>query len=307
MADSPRPQHLLSINDIAARADLLALIAQGQRFRADRGLAPDALRGKSVALIFEKPSTRTRVSFEVGIHQLGGTPIVLNANDMQLKRYETLGDTAQVLSRYVDAIIMRTTDHARLEEMAAASTVPVINSLSDREHPCQILADLMVMDTHARALGGELSDLNIAWLGDINNVTQSMMKAAELVGMRMQLGAPERQGNRVTYGQHYADPQRAVMGADIVVTDTWHSMHDEQDAQNAGDADLPPYQVTEALMEAAKPGAIFMHCLPAHRGEEVTAEVIDGPQSRVWDEAENRLHAQKALLQWLLTDSPFQQ
>jgi ornithine carbamoyltransferase len=276
---------------------------------AKRGQVPGKpLAGKSVALIFEKPSTRTRVSFEVGIHQLGGQPIVLSAKDMQSSRGETLSDTAQVLSRYVDAIMLRTGDVNRIRELARHATVPVINGLTDISHPCQLMADVLTFEEHRGPIAGQV----VAWIGDGNNVAQSFIQAAARFGFILRLATPaalrppqalidwaRAEGATIELTE---DPVTAVRGARCVVTDAWVSMNDEGTGGEGPSRHnlLAPYQVTSALMRHAAPDAIFQHCLPAHRGEEVAAEVIDGPQSVVFDEAENRLHAQKGVLLWAL-------
>ena len=257
------------------------------------------LAGHVLAMIFEKSSTRTRVSFDMAMRQLGGTTIVMDGDSMQLGRGESVADTARVLSRYVDAIMIRTDDPAKLAEMAAYSTVPVINGLTDASHPCQIVADLQTIIESGYSLPG----LKVAWLGDGNNVLASMMEAAGLMHFDLVAACPQGfmpSDEDVALGKGRArvvgTPKEAVEGADIVVTDTWISMG--QDHADTKLAALMPFQVTSALMAGAKADAKFLHCLPAHRGEEVTAEVIDGPQSAIWDEAENRLHAQKSVLLW---------
>ena len=263
------------------------------------------LTGKSVALIFEKPSTRTRVSFEVGIRQLGGDVIMLPGNQTQLDRGETVADTAKVLSRYVDAILLRTDNPDKLHEMAANATIPVINGLTAASHPCQLMADVLTFEEHRGPIAGQV----IAWVGDGNNVARSWIETAVRFGFTLRLATPaelapdpeliawaKAQGANV---ELTTDPERAVAGAACVVTDTWVSMADDP-AANRHNL-LMPYQVTTRLMGMAAKDAIFMHCLPAHRGEEMTAEVIDGPQSVVFDEAENRLHAQKGVLAWALS------
>lgn len=298
-------RHFLSLSDagadgvaamIADAIDRKAARAGWPKGRAD-GDAP--LAGRVLAMVFEKSSTRTRVSFDMAMRQLGGSALVLDGATSQLGRGETVADTARVLSGYCDAIMLRTDDHAKLEEMAAYASVPVINGLTDRSHPCQIMADLLTLIEHGKAVPG----LKVAWLGDGNNVLASMAEAARL--MRFDLVAACPQGFQpdedVTAGSEgrvsvVADPREAVAGADVVVTDTWVSMG--QAHADTKLAALAPYQVTPELMAAAKPDAVFLHCLPAHRGEEVAAEVIDGPQSLIWPEAENRLHAQKSVLRW---------
>lgn len=277
-------------------------LARKERLKAGSAEAP--LAGKVLAMIFEKPSTRTRVSFDVGMRQLGGGTIVLTGAEMQLGRSETIADTARVLSRYVDAIMIRTTAHDRLLELAEHATVPVINGLTDDTHPCQIMADVLTFEEHR----GPVKDRLFAWTGDGNNVLHSLMEASARFDFRLNIAVPEgsepakpfldwarENGGRV---EIMRSPQDAVAGADCVVTDTWVSMGQEHRAR--GHNIFAPYQVDEALMANAKPDALFMHCLPAHRGEEVTDGVIDGPNSVVFDEAENRLHAQKAVLAWCL-------
>ena len=265
--------------------------------------------GKVLAMIFDKPSTRTRVSFEVAMRQLGGETTVLTGQEMQLGRGETIGDTARVLSRYIDAIMIRTLDHEMLVELARHATVPVINGLTRRSHPCQIMADVMTFEEHRGAIRGR----KVAWSGDANNVLASWLHAARQFQFELAVATPSElapkkplldwiksSGADIRIGD---DPERAVKDADCVVTDTWMSMGD-RDGERRHNL-LKPYQVNGRLMKKARPDAIFMHCLPAHRGDEVTDEVIDGPQSVVFDEAENRLHAQKGILVWCLnTDSP---
>jgi ornithine carbamoyltransferase len=260
------------------------------------------LAGHVLAMVFEKASTRTRVSFDMAMRQLGGSALILDAGSTQLGRGETIADTARVLSRMVDAIMLRTDDHAKVEELAHYATVPVINGLTDRSHPCQIVADLQTVLEAGLALPG----LEMAWLGDGNNVLNSIVEAAGLMKFNVRIAVPQgyesdagyiakaqSQGAQISL---HRDAAEAVRGAQVVVTDTWVSMG--QDHAHNKLAAMAPYQVNETLMAAA-PGATFLHCLPAHRGEEVTDAVIDGPQSRVWDEAENRIHAQKAVLRWV--------
>jgi ornithine carbamoyltransferase len=262
------------------------------------------LEGKTLAMIFDKPSTRTRVSFDVGMRELGGETLMLTGTEMQLGRGETIADTARVLSRYVDAIMIRMLDHAAVRELAAHASVPVINGLTKLSHPCQVMADLMTYEEHR----GPIQGRHVAWMGDSNNVLASWVHAAARFDFRLTIATPDelapsaemiawarREGAKVTATK---DPYDAVDGADVVVTDCWVSMGDE-DAGRRHNL-LLPYQVNSRLMRAASPKALFMHCLPAHRGEEVTDEVMDGPQSVVFDEAENRLHAQKGILAWCL-------
>lgn len=267
--------------------------------------ADKPLSGKVLAMIFEKPSTRTRVSFDVGMRQLGGETLVLSSADMQLGRGETIADTARVLSRFVDGIMIRTDHNEKLVQLAEFADVPVINGLTDDSHPCQIMADMQTL----REKKGDLSGLKIAWLGDFNNVTTSFIHAAGRFGFELDVAFPDnvapvqdsvdwaaRNNARLRLGH---DPVAAVREADCVVTDTWISMGDDE-TQNLHNQ-FQPYQVDAAMMAHAKADAIFMHCLPAHRNEEVTDEVIDGPQSVVFDEAENRLHAQKAILKYCMS------
>lgn len=298
-------RHFLSLTDAGADG-IAAILADALERKAARigwpKGKPDAdapLAGHALAMVFEKNSTRTRVSFDMAIRQLGGSSIVLDSGTMQLGRGESVADTARVLSGYADAILIRTDDHAKLEEMADYATVPVINGLTDLSHPCQIMADLLTIIESGKPLPG----LKIAWLGDGNNVLASIVEAAgllhfDVVAACPQGFAPEEERIVAASGRArvVASPTEAVEGADIVVTDTWISMG--QDHAETKLAALAPYQVTPALMAAAKPDAKFLHCLPAHRGEEVTADVIDGPQSLIWAEAENRLHAQKSILRW---------
>ncbi|ACT58046.1 ornithine carbamoyltransferase [Hirschia baltica] len=266
---------------------------------------PDAvLAGYTLAMIFEKSSTRTRLSFDMGIRQLGGTSIVLNAADMQLGRGETIEDTSRVLSRMIDAVMIRANSHADVEAFAAVSDVPVINGLTNTSHPCQIMADLQTLEEH----GLDLKGARIAWVGDGNNVAASFAHAAPKFGFSLALGTPQGyelpeidiERGRQEQGRIdiYNDPAEAVAGADVVVADTFVSMGDTDADKRL--KDLMPFQVTQDLMDKANGGAKFLHCLPAHRGEEVAAEVIDGSASLIFDEAENRLHAQKAVLEWCL-------
>jgi len=287
--------------DRVSAAELRGIIERARALKADPHHAKP-LVGRTLALIFEKPSTRTRVSFEVGMSQLGGHVTVLKLDDMQLGRGETIADTARVLSRYVDALMLRTGDANKLFELAHHATVPVINGLTDLSHPCQVMADVLTFEEHRGPIAGRV----VAWSGDGNNVATSWIHAAQRFNFELRLACPaalqpdaavvawaREQGARITL---FEDPAAAVRGADCVVTDTWVSMN--QTDSSARHNLLSGYRVDERLMALAAPKAVFMHCLPAHRGEEVTAGVIDGPQSVVWDEAENRLHAQKAILLW---------
>ena len=281
---------------------------KGARGDRPKGTPDDAtpLAGRMVALIFEKPSTRTRTSFDVGVRQMGGETMVLTGADMQLGHGETIADTARVMSRYVDLIMIRTFEESTLLELAEHATVPVINGLTDRTHPCQIMADVMTYEEHR----GAIADRRVVWTGDGNNVCASWLHAAGQFGFDLTFTGPEPLDPERA-AQDFArdrgrdiriirNPQEAVAGADLVVADTWISMHDAQSARERRHNLLRPYQVDDALMARAAPDALFMHCLPAHRGEEVTSAVMDGPHSVVFDEAENRLHAQKAILRWCL-------
>ena len=304
--------HFLDIHktDPTALRAMIDQAAAMKSARADRpkGAPDDAqpLAGRMVALIFEKPSTRTRVSFDVGVRQMGGQTMVLTGSEMQLGHGETIADTARVLSRYVDLIMLRTFEEDVLLEMADHATVPVINGLTNRTHPCQIMADILTFEQHRGPIAGK----KVAWCGDGNNVFASLVHAAGQFGFDLTFSGPptldpeaefleqaRAKGANITIDR---DPARAVAGADLVVTDTWVSMHDSQTTRERRHNQLRPYQVNEALMKHAKPDALFMHCLPAHRNEEVTDAVMDGPQSVVFDEAENRLHAQKAVMRWCL-------
>ena len=298
-------RHFLSLSDAGADG-VAAMLADALDRKTARSGWPkgrvdaDApLAGHALAMVFEKHSTRTRVSFDMAIRQLGGSSVVLDAGTTQLGRGETVADTARVLSGYCDAIMIRTDDHAKIEEMAAHASVPVVNGLTDVSHPCQIMADLLTIVESGRSLPG----LKVAWLGDGNNVLASIIEAGGLMGFDVVAASP--QGFQpceadLALGKGrarcVASPTEAVAGADVVVTDTWISMG--QAHADTKLAAMMPYQVDAALMAQAKPGAAFLHCLPAHRGEEVTAAVIDGPQSLIWAEAENRLHAQKSVLRW---------
>lgn len=296
------PQDFLAIPDLST-AELHALFDLAESMRAGRYTARP-LAGKSLAMIFMKSSTRTRVSFEVGAWQLGGHALFLSPRDVQLGRGEPIADTARVLSRYVDGIMIRTFSHSEVEELAEYADVPVINGLTDLLHPCQILADLL---TVRQQLGG-WEGKKIAWVGDGNNMANSWINAAYRLGFQLTLACPEgydpdpgilARAQQCAKVRVVRDPAEAVAGADVVNTDVWASMGQE-DEQAKREAAFAGYQVDEKLMSRANPGAIFLHCLPAHRGEEVAAAVIDGPQSRVWDEAENRLHVQKAIMAALM-------
>lgn len=302
--------HFLDLKDLPADV-LRHILDTARRWKKERAGQPKGaidkgapLAGHTLAMIFEKSSTRTRVSFEIAMQQLGGNSVVLQGGSMQLGRGETVADTAQVISRYVDAIMIRANDHATAVELAAAGSVPVINALTDRSHPCQLMADMITLEERL----GELAGRKIAWIGDGNNVLTSWIEAATRFGFSLTAACPpdyspaadvldwaRAQGGDITLTE---DPAAAAKDASALVTDAWVSMGDRD--VEARMAALRPYQVTEALMKTTAPDALFLHCLPAHRGDEVTAEVIDGPRSAVWDEAENRLHAQKAILAWCL-------
>jgi len=292
----------LSILDLDS-GELEGIIADAIRLKRlkSEGVAHEYLRGKSLGMIFEKPSTRTRVSFEVGMSDLGGHALFLNPQDIQLGRGEEIRDTARVLSRYLDAVMVRAYSHATIEEFARYSTIPIINGLSDRLHPCQVLADIMTL----RERFGDLRDLKLAWIGDGNNVCNSWILSTPLTGMEVVVASPPRYrpaggvveraraaGGRVTI---VTDPAEAVREADVLYTDIWVSMGNEDERAERLQA-FQGYTIDSRLLELAVPGAPVMHCLPAHRGEEITDEVLEGPRSIVWEQAENRLHAQKALL-----------
>jgi ornithine carbamoyltransferase len=304
--------HFLDIHQTDA-GQLRAMINNAHAMKSARAGrpkgAPDEdqpLAGRMVTLIFEKPSTRTRVSFDVGVRQMGGQTMVLSGKEMQLGHGETIADTARVLSRYVDLIMIRTFEEATLLEMAEHASVPVINGLTNRTHPCQIMADVMTYEEHRGPIAGK----KVVWAGDGNNVCASFLHAAGQFGFDFTYTGPQQldpetaaldfaraKGSTVLIERN---PDLAVQGADLVVTDTWVSMHDPESAKERRHNQLRGYQVNEALMARAKPDALFMHCLPAHRNDEVTSAVMDGPHSVVFDEAENRLHAQKAVMRWCL-------
>ena len=302
-------RHFLNLSDAGGNAIAAMLADALNRKAARRGWpkgkadADAPLAGRVLAMIFEKNSTRTRVSFDMAMRQLGGSALVMEAGSMQLGRGESIADTARVLSRMADVIVLRTDNHGKIEELAAHSSVPVINGLTDQSHPCQIMADLLTLLEHGRALPG----LELAWLGDGNNVLNSIVEAAGLLKFNVRIGVPEGYdgdagfmararagGSKITITR---DARVAAAGADVIVTDTWVSMG--QSGNEARIAAMQPFQVNDGLMALAAPNALFLHCLPAHRGEEVTDAVIDGAQSLVWDEAENRIHAQKSVLRWV--------
>jgi ornithine carbamoyltransferase len=307
-AKKQMPKHFLDLSDHSSET-LRAMIDDARRRKLARtGLgrgeadADRPLDGKVLAMIFDKQSTRTRISFDMAARQLGGTTLMLTGNEMQLAREETIADTARVISRYVDAVMIRLLDHEMVEELAAFATIPVINGLTKWSHPCQVMADVLTYEEHK----GPIKNATVAWSGDSNNVLTSWVHAARKFDFTLRVAAPKElptdqevrdwaAGARVEFGN---DPQAAVDGADCVVSDAWVSMGDDNATKRHNL--LKPFQVNGALMKLAKKDAIFMHCLPAHRGEEVTDDVIDGPQSVVFDEAENRLHAQKAILAWAL-------
>jgi ornithine carbamoyltransferase len=297
----------LSVDDLAP-TELMAILELSERVKADPAAYADRMRGRSVALVFEKPSTRTRVSFEVGVAELGAHPLVISTSDLQLGRGETIEDTGRVFSRYVDAIVLRTFEQERLELLASAATIPVVNSLSDFEHPCQALADLF---TVRERLGG-LEGRTISYLGDGNNVAHSLLLAGAKAGMHVRVAAPpgfEPIPQVVNRAAEIAsetggsvevlhDPMDAARDADVLYTDVWASMGQEAESDER-ELVFRSYQIDEKLVDTASPDVVVLHCLPAHRGMEITDGVIDGPRSAVWDQAENRLHAQKALLLFL--------
>ncbi len=303
MTQKTKGRHFIDLRDISAQQARLIIdkaCAVKKGFLAGEKYSP--LSGKVMALIFEKPSTRTRISFDVGMMDLGIHTITISSRDMQLGRGESVADTARILSRYVDAVMIRTDAHDKLTDLAQYGHIPVINGLTDFNHPCQIMADILTFEEHRGAIGGK----TIAWVGDGNNVANSWIHAAVLFGFSLRLACPqglEPSVDSMAWAQEKGgdvqlmhDPESVVAGADAVVTDTWVSMGDAEEEKRK--ELLSPYQVNEKLMAQAASDALFMHCLPAHRGEEVTAEVIDGAQSVVWDEAENRLHAQKGIALW---------
>ncbi len=301
-----QPKHFLDIDRLDS-GTLQGILDLGHDLKKSRksGSTGKPLDGKTLVMIFEKPSTRTRVSFQVGMQELGGHTVILTDDQSQLGRGETVADTARVLSRYADAIMIRTDDPAKLIELEEYASIPVINGLTDSSHPCQIMADVMTFEEHRGSIKGR----KVAWTGDGNNVVTSWVHAAARFDFEMRIATPaelkpsdqliawaDDQGAKVVLTE---DPAEAVNGADLVITDTWVSMGDK-DAGTRHNM-LSPYRVDDALMAKAADGALFMHCLPAHRGDEVTDSVLDGPQSVVWDEAENRLHVQKAILSWCLS------
>jgi ornithine carbamoyltransferase len=280
------------------RSDLLALLERAEELKRgrDAGEGRDALPGLSIALIFEKPSTRTRVSFEVGVAELGATPIILRADELQLSRGESIADTARILSGYLHGIVIRSGSDERVRGLASGSSVPVVNGLTPDHHPCQALADLLTLKERF----GELDGLRLAYVGDGNNVARSLAILGRIAGVEVVISSPE--GYRIEEGlaELIDDPRAAVAGADAIYTDVWVSMGDEETADRRR-ADLAPYQLNDELLAAASDRAVALHCLPAHPGEEISADVLYGERSAVWDQAENRLHAQKALLERLLS------
>lgn len=300
--------HFLDLAEIDGTT-LRHILDESRRLKSIRRMpgGEPPLAGKVLAMIFDNPSTRTRVSFDVGMRELGGETIMLTGAEMQLGRGETIADTARVLSRYVDAIMIRILDQAILNELAENATIPVINGLTKASHPCQVMADVMTFEEHR----GPIADRQVAWLGDGNNVLASWIHAAARLGFRLNIASPPEQTppdellnwarDQRAKVEVMTDPDKAASGADCVVTDTWVSMGDAESERRHNL--LKPYQVNARLMGLANSDAIFMHCLPAHRGEEVTGDVIDGPQSVVFDEAENRLHAQKGILAWCLDET----
>ena len=301
-AASTSHRDFLQIPDFSAK-EIDGLFALAEKMRAGK-YKKKPLAGKSLAMIFMKSSTRTRVSFEVGTWQLGGHALFLSPRDVQLGRGEPIADTARVLSRYVDGIMIRTFAHSEIEELARSASVPIINGLTDLVHPCQVLADLLTIKQHSGGYKGK----RVAWIGDGNNMANSWLNAAYVLGFELTLACPEGYDPNPMILQRAAskarvtvvrDPGEAAHKADVVTTDVWASMGQEEE-QSVRVKAFKGYRVDDAIMKRAKEGAIFLHCLPAHRGEEVTAEVIDGPQSRVWDEAENRLHIQKAIMAVLM-------
>lgn len=306
--------HFIDLDKISDK-DLHKILALSKKIKKEQNAAKQAklLPHKNLAMIFEKTSTRTRVSFEVGINQLGGHAVVMNKNDMQLGKGETVQDTAKVLSRFVDAVMIRSNSHQTILELAKYSSKPVINALSDFSHPCQIMASVLTIEEHL----GKIAGKKLAWFGDANNVLNSYIHAAKAFGYELAIATPKefdfcqseikkavKLGAKISY---YSDPKKAAKDADVLISDTWFSMGDETEKNDALRQKklntLMPYQVNEKLMKLAKKTAIFTHCLPAYRGFEVTSEVIDSKKSVIFDEAENRLHAQKAILLWAMKDS----
>ncbi|MGB9710809.1 MAG: ornithine carbamoyltransferase [Thermodesulfovibrio sp.] len=286
------------------RDEFFSLINRAIEFKSNKDLLKSSLAGKCIGMIFEKPSTRTRVSFDVAIYQLGGHPMCLSSKELQLSRGETIKDTAQVLSRYLDCIVIRTFSHKTIEEFAKWATIPVINALTDEHHPCQAMADMMTILEKK----GKLEGIKLAYVGDGNNVANSLIEASALTGIKINIATPQgcepleevvQKAKAFTEVKIFSDPEQAVLQADVIYTDVWLSMGEEGSIEKK--KKLKNFQVNTKLLSKAKPDAIVMHCLPAHRGEEITDEVLDGPQSVVLDQAENRLHTSKAILEFLLT------
>ncbi|MBH67519.1 MAG: ornithine carbamoyltransferase [Rhodospirillaceae bacterium] len=296
-------KHFLDLNTVS-KESLRLMLSNASALKLGEVGLDQPLSNKSLAMVFEKPSTRTRVSFEVGMKQLGGHVVVLNSSDLQVARGESIADTARVLSKYVDCIMMRTFERDKILEMSKFSTVPVINGLTDSSHPCQLMADIMTFEEHRGPIRGK----TVAWSGDGNNMASSWIHACVKFDFKLNIACPEERSpnpSLIVWAKEnggnislFHEPVSAVRNADCVVTDTWVSMG--EDSSNPHNT-LSPFQVNKELMEKASPNAVFLHCLPAHRGEEVTSDVIDGPKSVVWDEAENRLHTQKAILLWCMT------
>lgn len=303
-------KHFLDIADFD-KASLTAMLADADAMKSGQKAHKDRLDGKVIAMIFEKPSTRTRVSFEVGIRQLGASPLVMRSEEMQLGRGETIADTARVLSGYVDGIMIRTSRHEILTELANHADIPVINGLTDRSHPCQVMADIMTM-AELKSPQHDFSGMKVAWFGDGNNVAASWIEAAGVMGFALDLAVPSAlapDDDLMKFAEGKAirmldDPMMAAEDADVIVTDTWSSMGMPGGYSNSGDRQelLRGYQVDDKVMKAAKDDAVFMHCLPVYRGQEATAEVVDGPQSVIWQEANNRLHVQKAIMAYCFGD-----
>lgn len=298
-----RTRHFLTLNDLS-RDELLALLRRASELKALQrsGTAHNSLKGKVMAMIFAKSSTRTRVSFEAGMTQLGGSAMFLSSADTQMGRGEPIGDTARVISSMVDIVMIRTFAHADVEIFAEHSSVPVINALTDDYHPCQLLADMQTWREHR----GDFQGKTVCWLGDGNNMCQSYINAAKILGFHLKIACPEGfepSADLIDQAQGYAsiehDPSRASEGAHLLVTDVWASMGQEEEARVREKA-LSAYQLNQKLLDLANPEALYLHCLPAHRGEEITADLMDNPSTVIWDEAENRLHAQKALIEFLL-------
>ena len=299
-------RHFLTLNDLT-RDELLTLLKRASELKQLQrsGIAHDSLKGKVMAMIFAKSSTRTRVSFEAGMTQLGGSAMFLSSADTQMGRGEPISDTARVISSMVDIVMIRTFAHADVELFAENSSVPVINALTDDYHPCQLLADMQTWMEHR----GDVQGKTVCWLGDGNNMCQSYINAAKILGFHLKIACPEGfepSADLLDQAQGYAsienDPKRASEGAHLLVTDVWASMGQEEEARMREQA-LSAYQLNQGLLDLADPEALYLHCLPAHRGEEITAELMDNPDTVIWDEAENRLHAQKALIEFLLSES----